>query len=278
MQGRSIYDQVKLADLMTHYADTTNDCCGAIVALDQEKAYDKIAHPYLWAVMEKFNIPKHFIQTVRTLYDNAKTVVIINSKTSDTFSITRGVHQGDPLSCLLFNIAIEPLACMIHKSDLKGFNIPGAPEKILIKLFADDTTVYLSQHDSFKRLQAILSMWCSASGAKFNVNKTEIIPTGPEHYRDWVYNTRRLNNDQSAIYSSIHILQEGESAHILGGWIGNKLDGQAPWVTIVEKVEKNLTRWGRSHPTMDGRKLIIQMIVGGMTQYLTKIQGMPKGS
>lgn len=276
MTGRSIFDQVKLADLMTHYADTTEDCCGAIVALDQEKAYDKISHTYLWAVMEKFNVPQHFIQTVCSLYENAKTLVIINGESSETFRVTRGVRQGDPLSCLLFNIAIEPLACMIRKSDLKGFAVPGAPERILIKLFADDTTVYLSKADSFERLQGILSAWCTASGAKFNVNKTEIIPIGTADYRDWVYSTRQLNNGHKPIDADIHILQDGESARILGGWIGNHSDGQAPWVTVIEKVERNLTRWGRSHPTLDGRKLIIQMIVGGMTQYLTKIQGMPK--
>jgi hypothetical protein len=27
---------------------------------------------------------------------------------------------------------------------------------------------------------------------------------------------------------------------------------------------------------MDGRRKIIQMVIGGMTQYLTEVQGMPK--
>ncbi|KAJ4480838.1 hypothetical protein J3R30DRAFT_3287868 [Lentinula aciculospora] len=32
----------------------------------------------------------------------------------------------------------------------------------------------------------------------------------------------------------------------------------------------------KSKPTIEGRCLIISMMVGGMTQYLTKVQGMPK--
>lgn len=36
-----------------------------------------------------------------------------------------------------------------------------------------------------------------------------------------------------------------------------------------------LEQWEKSHPTMEGWHLIVQMIVGGMTQYLTQVQGMP---
>jgi hypothetical protein len=41
MPGRSIFDQVKLARIMVRYAEVTEED-GLIVALDQEKAYDKI--------------------------------------------------------------------------------------------------------------------------------------------------------------------------------------------------------------------------------------------
>ena len=45
--GRRITDQTKLIELMVEYAEATEQN-GLIVALDQEKAYDKIAHDYLW--------------------------------------------------------------------------------------------------------------------------------------------------------------------------------------------------------------------------------------
>ena len=41
---------------------------GTIIALDQEKAYDKIRHDYLWPTLNAFGIPKPFIQTVQALY------------------------------------------------------------------------------------------------------------------------------------------------------------------------------------------------------------------
>jgi hypothetical protein len=115
---------------------------GLIVALDQEKAYDKVIHDYLWEVLKRFGLPTHFIKTVALLYQNAESVIIINGVISTPFHIHREVRQGDPLSCLLFDYAIEPLTLMLKNSPLKGYKIPHLTKRLLASLFADDTTVY----------------------------------------------------------------------------------------------------------------------------------------
>jgi hypothetical protein len=65
---------------------------------------------------------------------------------------------------------------MLRESNPHGYKIPGVASKAVVKLFADDTTAYLSEHDNLTDLYQILENWCLASGAKFNVAKTEIIP------------------------------------------------------------------------------------------------------
>jgi hypothetical protein len=181
------------------------------VALDQEKAYNKISHEYLWRTLEKYNLPQGFINTVRSLYESAETVVIINGAVSKPFQVSRGVRQGDPLSCLLFNIAIEPLVNLLRKNNqLEGFNIPGIEEKLITTLFADDTTVYLSQNDLFDDLTDTLDLWCKASGARFNVNKTEIIPIGSKTYQNEILETRCTSPLNPAISQNIHIAKEQE--------------------------------------------------------------------
>jgi exonuclease III len=182
--GRSIFDHIQLTRVMITYAETM-EVSGAIVALDQEKAYDKITHKYLWKTLEAFNFPEHFINSVKALYHDAKTSVAINGEFSKPFQVKRGVRQGDPLSCFLFNIGIEPLACMIRRSEkIKGFDIPGSNKRLIVNLFADDTVIYLKDQDKYDDLQDILDQWCRASGAKFNKEKTEIIPIGPKPHRD----------------------------------------------------------------------------------------------
>jgi len=44
---------------------------------------------------------------------------------------------------------------------------------------------------------------------------------------------------------------------------------------MLEKIDNKLEHWARGNWTIKGQKLIVQMVVGGMTQYLTVVQGMP---
>ncbi|KAJ8457104.1 hypothetical protein ONZ45_g18449 [Pleurotus djamor] len=271
--GRQISEQTQLLRLLMDHADAT-ETNGIIVALDQEKAYDKIEHDYLWRVMKRFDFPERFTNTVKSLYENAETSVMINGFLSETYKINRGVRQGDPLSCLLFDFAIEPLSLMIRKSQITGYEIPGTAERIVANLFADDTTVIMNETDELTDLQEILDDWCLASGAKFNVQKTQIIPIGSKAHRQAVIENRKMGD--STIPEHMTIIKDGDLTRILGAWFGNNCDTQSPWTPIIERIDSELERWGKSHPTFQGRKHIIQMEIGGRTQYLAKVQGMNK--
>ena len=275
IRGRSIYDQIEQTSATINYAKLKK-INGAIVALDQEKAYDKIVHPYLWKILEKFGFPTEMIKMIKALYTNAQTSVIINGVISSPFIVSRGVRQGDPMSCILFNLSIEPLAANIRASSIRGIEVPNLDEKIKISLFADDTTVILTEYDSFDDLIRILNEWCETSGAKFNVEKTEIIPIGTENYRKQLVRTRKMNETNSNIPELIHIAGDRDATRILGAWVGNETNPEEPWKKIVETIKKDFARWETKFPTLEGKRHIIQMIAGGKTQFLTRAQGMPE--
>jgi ribonuclease HI len=178
----------------------------------------------------------------------------------------------------LFNLAIEPLACSIRNSDkLEGYQIPGLDRKLVVALFADDTTVYLSQNDRLDDLNAILDTWCQASGAKFNVNKTEVIPIGSKEHRSKVAERRTLHDDDEEPPNTVRIAKDGEWVRILGAPIGNGFSAEMPWNPTIEKIRKSMNMWSRARLTIQGKRLIVQMIVGGMSQFRTAVQGMPEG-
>ncbi|KAL6303158.1 hypothetical protein BKA93DRAFT_692882, partial [Sparassis latifolia] len=165
---------------------------------------------------------------------------------------------------------------LLRSSSLHGFHIPGVPDRLITTLFADDTTVYLAESDDFHTLQQILDLWCIAAKAKFNVHKTEIIPIGNPEYRTELITSRKIHPTALPFPSNTHIAKDGEAIRILGGWIGNHVEPTTQWPMVIEKIQAALTRWNKSHPSLKGRRLIVQMIVGGMTQFLTTVQGMPK--
>lgn len=261
---------------MAAYADLMEEN-GAIIALDQEKAYDKIKHKYLFNTLEAFKIPPTYINTIKNLYKSAYTHVTINGFLSSPFKVTRGVRQGDPLSCLLFDLAIEPLACSLRNSPkLRGYNIPGLEDRIIVNMYADDTTIYLSKEDRYSDLEDILKKWCLASGAKFNLEKTEVLPIGTKTHRENVVADRKLNAHDNPWTEQIRIARDGNPIRTLGAWIGNEINNVTTWEPVLGKIEKTLKRWNLCHPSLDGKRLIVQMVIGGMTQFLTKAQGMPK--
>lgn len=179
---------------------------------------------------------------------------MINGVLSSPWQITRGVRQGDPLLCLFFDLAIEPLAASLRKSNLKGCNIPCQVEKVIANLFADDTTTFLSQKDDMNELNPILDDWCIASGANLNSNKTEIIPIVSPEYWQIVLWERKMRPDGTRIPEGIHIAEDGSSICILVAWFGNNADQSTPWSTILEKIDKSLKAWEGS-TTMEERWL-----------------------
>ena len=82
----------------------------AFIFVDQEKAFDRVNHNFLFKTMQAFGIGQGFIQWVRKIYCNAPTKIQINGHLTDKIPLKRGVRQGDPLSSLLYVLVIEIFA------------------------------------------------------------------------------------------------------------------------------------------------------------------------
>src|SRR5258708_8333534 len=278
IKGHSIFDQIDLAKRMIDLCNLKNQN-GAIILLDQEKAYDKIKHDYLWKTLEATGLPTNLINTIRSLYVNASTSIILNGFTSKKFTVERGICQGDPLSCLLLNFAIEPLSKLIRSSDkLKGLSIktPSTTHTVTLSLFADNAAIFLTEEDSPLSLFNLLDDWCLTLGASFNKNKTVVIPVGTPDYRKEVSKSRKLSPSSNFTFDrSIHILKDRESTRYLGAQLGNQISGNKPWPKVIDDIELSLNKWDKSYLSIKGRRHIIQMIIRGKTQFLTAAQGMP---
>ncbi len=270
MPKQSIYDQTKIVELMLRWSKNAN-CKGAIICLNQEKAYNRIDLNYLWKALQAFNFPETFITRVHNLYTKALMAVRLNGFVSELFDIRRGAQQGDPMSCLLYNLAIEPLMESIRSSPPGRFPGNEGLTRVLIKVYADDTTVFLSPQDDPKDLQRCLDTFCGASTACFNDTKMEIILMGPTHLRNELIQSREFNRWK--FDNKIHIAQEGEAAQILDSWQGNGIDIQDKWNEILERQMKTMKHWNHLYPSVAGQVMIAKMLVVSLAQYLMMVNG-----
>ena len=154
IKGRSILDAVRTIDDVLEIGKIMSQS-GILLAIDFEKAFDSLNHEFLYQVLQKMGFGPNFPECIRTFYRNLSGRVLNNGFTTDIFFVKRGVRQGDPLSPLLFILALETLVCQIRENkNIKGFLING--KEIKTTLFADDMTCFLRDKNSYFQLQTSL--------------------------------------------------------------------------------------------------------------------------
>ena len=122
----------------------------ALLSLDQEKAFDRIDWPFLFAALAKMGFGDNFIRWVRLLYSDVRSSVLVNllnGYISRPFKPSRGVLQGCPLSPLLYVLSMEVLAANVRcHPDITGLRLPSLSSPLpVLSLYADDTSAVSCQ-------------------------------------------------------------------------------------------------------------------------------------
>lgn len=138
-----------------------------ILSIDQEKAFDRVEHEYLWKTLSAFGFGPGYSDKVRALYCDIQSVLKINGGLSAPFHIQRGVRQGCALSGMLDSLAIEPL---LHKlrSDLQGLTVPACNVPFKLSACADDLVLLVNSQQDIDVLVKDVAQFGLISSAKVN--------------------------------------------------------------------------------------------------------------
>ena len=176
IKGRSTFNNIRSTIDIINYTNEQN-LPGILAFIDYEKAFDTVKWNFLYKCLEAMNFGNYFINCIKTMYSNIQTSVSNNGHLSQAFMPSRGIRQGCPISCNLFVIIVEFLACASRKNpNVKGIIINNIEFKI--SQFADDTCLYLKDLQSLKYVFSILDLFTACSGLKVNRGKSEAIGIG----------------------------------------------------------------------------------------------------
>jgi hypothetical protein len=79
------------------------------------KAYDRVDWRFLEGVLAKLGFQSQWIQWVMACVTTVRYSIRFNGQLLDSFTPSRGIRQGDPLSLYIFLFVADGLSCMIRK-------------------------------------------------------------------------------------------------------------------------------------------------------------------
>jgi hypothetical protein len=101
--------------------------------VDLSKAYNRVSLASLWFLLRQMGVPDTIVELLDDWASKRRTRLRVNGELSDWYPMLAGTPQGDPLSCLLFNLYVEPLIRYIKsRADIrvKGVANPGTHQII----------------------------------------------------------------------------------------------------------------------------------------------------
>ena len=118
----------------------------ALFKVDIAKAFDSVNWSFLLAILRHMGFPRRWINWISLLLSTTSTKIILNGQPGKRIIHMRGLRQGDPLSPLLFVLAMEPLNALfrlaISKQVFSSMGTANIPERIF--LYADDVILFSS--------------------------------------------------------------------------------------------------------------------------------------
>jgi hypothetical protein len=116
-----------------------------LVKLDISKAFDSVRWDYLLSLLEHLGFPSRWRDWICALLATSSSQVLLNSIPGQPIAHGRGLRQGDPLSPLLFVLAIDPLQCLLQLATDSGFlsQIARNQTRIRTSMYADDAVIFI---------------------------------------------------------------------------------------------------------------------------------------
>ena len=149
-----------------------------ICTVDFEKAFDSIEHSFLWRSLVEQGVDIRYVRLLATFYQGQRGHVC-GSAMSKAFQIGRGTKQGDPLSPVLFNAALEKVIEPLHKKwQAQGFGLPvenAAGRRLTNLRFADDILLMATTRRQVKIMIEDLIAAAAEAGLSIHCGKTKIM-------------------------------------------------------------------------------------------------------
>ena len=177
---------------------------------DYAKAFDCVDHNKLWKILKEMGIPDHFTGGLRNLYAGQEAIVRTGHGTTDWFQIGKGICQGCTLLPCLFNLYAEYIMWNIGLDEAKA-GIKIARRNVNHLRYANNTTLMAESKEELESLLMKVKEESEKVGLKLNIQKTEIMASGP--ITSWQTDGETMVTTTDFILGGSKITADGDCSH-----------------------------------------------------------------
>ena len=232
-----------------------------VLMVDLVKAYDRVPHKLITYNLEYYGFPRTVCEMIGNIYKNLRTVILTKKGLTNEIDIEKGVRQGDPLSCILFVLAINPLLEKLRT--LNGFKV--GEERITHGAMADDIITFSESMDEARIAIDLVHKFCDMGGMIVSMPKTKYV------------NSEGI----VALKTSKGILEASdpnESIRYLGILINLNLDWYDHWEAQKGYALKQLEYLKRRRLTINQKINVINAQIWGKLRYAAVVVPLEEGT
>ena len=270
--GRSTTDNLTLMYLVLENFNNNPQREGLLLQVDYEKAFDSVEHEFIFSTMKKMGFGEPLINLVKLAFSGCMSFANVNGHLSDTIFIGRGLHQGSPLSPILFLLVAQVFTTNMEKNPaVEGIIVDNV--QLLQSLFADDTDIFLKADEVC--VQAVfgeLEIFGRHSGCRFNIDKTRCTPLGRSRSNTQLISSLRQSYGQGFVPDDGYFTA-------LGITFNASNIAETPDLNYdrkITKVKELIKMWERRNMTIYGRLTLIKCFL--LSQFVYLISPLPSPS
>lgn len=231
---------------------------GLFLKLDIAKAFDSVRWDYLMEVMQQMGFGWRWREWITILLSTSSTAILLNGARGRWYKHFRGLRQGDPLSPMLFILAMEPMQRMFELATNEGLLSPINHRAATLRasLYADDAAVFLNPiKEEINVVSDLLALFGQASGLNVNISKSAVYPIRCEGI------------DLEDIMQSFSCPIRTFPCTYLGLPLHHRQIRHVDIQPLIDKMSKGLPTWKARYLNKAGRLKILNSVLSAMPTY-----------
>ena len=160
------------------------------IFLDFKKAYDSTSREFLYNILIEFFIPMKPVRLIKTCLTETYSTVRVGKNLSDVCPIRKVLKQGDALSPLLFNCALEYSIRRVQVNQ-DGLKLNGTHQLLV---YADDVNIFRGSVHTIKKNAEVLAVASKETGVQVNTDKTKYMVMSRDQNTGRSYNIKIDNS------------------------------------------------------------------------------------